>query len=459
MLKDRYGNALSTASAAARDAYVRGVESLMAATPGTDTAFADSIAADEGFALGHISLARAKQLMGRGHEAKAPRARALELAAGTTPREQSQIAIFDKILTGQGEAALAAIREHIKDWPRDAMALAPATSVFGLIGFSGRVGRERTSSRCSSRSRRTMATTGGTARSLPSRRSSSACSTRASATSSGARRYPQSAHAAHIRGHLYYERGEREAGLAFLTDWMKDYPRDGLMHCHNNWHKALWSMETGRQRRRLAHLQRGAAARRRLGAAGQCRDRLPGLPAARRDGGRAAPARAVARAREYSTQWFGRPGLSFVDMHTVLAYAMAGDDEKLAPSSTIRAARPGDMVPPMARGFAAYARGDFKTRSPRSSPCSPPTSGWAAAARNATCWNTSSPRAGRSECPRSSPPPHNAKPRPPALKTASRRTPCHRSEPYRPERTVSSERPTNVSSEQRGTTGPSPRSR
>ena len=32
MLKDRYGNELSTASTAARDAYVRGVDSLMAAS-------------------------------------------------------------------------------------------------------------------------------------------------------------------------------------------------------------------------------------------------------------------------------------------------------------------------------------------------------------------------------------------------------------------------------------------
>ena len=53
----------------------------MAATPGMDTAFQDSVTADEGFALGHISLARAKQLLGRGHEAKAPLARAKELAA------------------------------------------------------------------------------------------------------------------------------------------------------------------------------------------------------------------------------------------------------------------------------------------------------------------------------------------------------------------------------------------
>ena len=71
MLKDRYGNELGTQSAAARDAYVRGVDSLMAATAGTDQAFAEAVAADDGFALGHISLARAKQLMGRGHEAKA----------------------------------------------------------------------------------------------------------------------------------------------------------------------------------------------------------------------------------------------------------------------------------------------------------------------------------------------------------------------------------------------------
>ena len=35
MLNDRYGNPLSTNSTAARDAYVRAVDSLLAATPGT----------------------------------------------------------------------------------------------------------------------------------------------------------------------------------------------------------------------------------------------------------------------------------------------------------------------------------------------------------------------------------------------------------------------------------------
>ena len=79
-LQDRYGNPLGTQSVAARDAYLAGVDSLMAATPGMDTAFQKSVEADENFALGHRSLARAKQLLGRGHEAKAPLVRAKELA-------------------------------------------------------------------------------------------------------------------------------------------------------------------------------------------------------------------------------------------------------------------------------------------------------------------------------------------------------------------------------------------
>jgi tetratricopeptide (TPR) repeat protein len=361
-MKDRYGNELSTTSTAARDAYVRGVDSLMAGTAGTDTAFAEAVAADDGFALAHIALARAKQLMGRGHEAKAPRARALELAAGTTPRERSHIAIFDKILTGQGEAALAAIHEHMKDWPRDAMTFTPATSVFGLIGFSGRVGREVEQ----------LAVLEPLEKHYGDdwwyRTQLAFAQIELGQFDEGQRNidaalaaYPQSAHAAHIRGHLFYELGEREAGLTFLTGWMKDYPRDGLMHCHNSWHMALWSMETGRHadawRIYDEALRPGAAWGPQVNVA---TDGPAFLIRAEMAGQERRPElwRELA---EYSTRWFGRPGLSFVDMHTVLAYAMAGEDEKLAAFSASPRGAAGDMVPPMARGFAAFARGDWKT--------------------------------------------------------------------------------------------------
>jgi len=142
MFQDRYGNSLTTSSAAARDAYVTGVDRLLGGDAKIEDAFRAAIAADDGFALAHIALARALQVLGRGAEVKAPRERAIALAAGTSEREQSHIAIYAKILTGQGAAAIPLVLEHVKTWPRDAMVLSPITSVFGLIGFSGKSGRE-----------------------------------------------------------------------------------------------------------------------------------------------------------------------------------------------------------------------------------------------------------------------------------------------------------------------------
>ncbi|MDP2329369.1 MAG: tetratricopeptide repeat protein [Reyranella sp.] len=360
MLKDRYGNDLSTNSSTARDAYLAGVDSLMAATPGMDTAFQAAVTADEGFALGHISLARAKQLLGRGHEAKAPLARARELAAGTTPREQSQIAMFEKILTGQAAAALEAIHEHLKSWPRDAMALAPATSVFGLIGFSGKVGREVDQLAILAPLEKYYGDDWWYRTQL------AFAQIELQMFDDGARNieaalagYPKSAHAAHIRGHLFYETGEREAGLAFMTDWMKDYPRDGLMHCHNSWHLALWSIETGRHQEAWriydSALRPGAAWGPQVNVATDC----PAFLLRAEMAGQPRRPELWRELGEYATKWFGKPGLSFVDMHTVLAYAMAGDGEALTMFTESPRGAAGDMVVPLSRGFEAFAGGDW----------------------------------------------------------------------------------------------------
>jgi hypothetical protein len=361
MLKDRYGNELGTTSVAARDAYQAGMDSLLSATAGMDAHFAAAVAADDGFALAHISLARAKQLLGRGHEAKAPLARARELAPSTTPREQSQIAIFEKILSGQAPAALEAIREHMKSWPRDAMALAPATSVFGLIGFSGKVGREVDQLAMIAPFEKHYGDDWWYRTQLAFAQIELGQFVEGGRNIGAAlAAYPDSAHAAHIHCHLFYETGEREAGLAFLKEWMANYPRDGMMHCHNHWHLALWSMETGRHdeawRIYDTALRPGAAWGPQINVATDCpafllRAEMAGQPR------RPELWRELA---DYSTKWFGRPGLSFADMHTVLAYAMAGENEKLAPFTDNPRGSAGDMVPAMARGFTAFAAGNYK---------------------------------------------------------------------------------------------------
>ena len=64
MLTDRYELPLSTASSAARDAYVEGCAAMLTTYPGAIERFDRAIAADPGFALAHA--ARAHVLLERG---------------------------------------------------------------------------------------------------------------------------------------------------------------------------------------------------------------------------------------------------------------------------------------------------------------------------------------------------------------------------------------------------------
>jgi hypothetical protein len=357
-MKDRYGNELSTRSPAARDAYVDGVDRLLSGDAEIDTTLQKAVEADEGFALGHMALARAKQVLGRGHEAKAPLARARELAAGTTEREKSHLAIFDKILSGQGSAAVADIGEHMKSWPRDAMALSPITGVFGLIGFSGKPGREveqlaalepLASGFGDDWWYRTQLAFAEIEQGLFDRGLRN--------IELGLRGNPRSAHSAHIRAHLYYEAGERKEGLAYLSEWAKPYPRGGHLHCHVNWHLALWSMEEGKSddawRIYRDALHPDVAWGPQINVLTDCASFMARAEIA----GEARNPELWGDLARYAARWFPNSGIGFADMHATLAFAMAGDGEALQKLIDQPRGPTADMVPPLARGFAAFARG------------------------------------------------------------------------------------------------------
>lgn len=360
MLKDRYDNPLTTASPAARDAYVQGVDALLSANVDPETSFRAAIAADEGFALGHISLARTLQVYGRGPEMKAPLARALELAPKTTPREQGHIAIFERILTGKAAEALALTREHIKTWPRDAFALAPSTSVFGLIGFSGLLGREEDQLALLEPLDAAYGDDWWFRSLLAFAELEVGLYERARRNiDASLRAFERNGHAAHIRAHLYYEVGERREGLAYIKQWAKGYPRNAHIHCHVSWHQALWEMELGNSAAAWAiyhdSLHPSAAWGPQINVLTDCASFLFRSEIA----GEARKPELWRDLSAYAQKWFPNPGVTFADVHAALAHAMAGDGEALAKIAEHPKGTAADVVGPFAKAFGSFARQDW----------------------------------------------------------------------------------------------------
>lgn len=360
MLQDRYGNPLTTQSQAARDAYITGVDKFLSADAGVEDAFRQAITADEDFALAHLSLARTLQVFGRGPEIKAPLDRALALAPHTTPREQSQIAIFQKILTGQGAIAVPLITGHLETWPRDAMVLAPITGVFGLIGFSGKSGREveqlaALEPYADAYGEDWWYRTVLAFAQIELHRFDQGQRNIETAL----RGHPRNAHAAHIRAHLFYERGERTEGLTYLNDWNAAYPREGALHCHNSWHLALWSLELGHTGDAWAiyrdALQPAATWGPPLNVLTDCASFL-----ARADmAGETVDPALWQDISQYAARWFPNSGIIFADIHSALAFAMAGNQDALRGIIDNPKGPAADILAPIARGFEAFARQDW----------------------------------------------------------------------------------------------------
>ena len=246
MLDDRFGNALTTASDAARVAYVDGCDLLMTQWPGAVAAFDLAIAADPGFALAHAGRARALQMAG-----DVPAARAAIAAAkgfiGQPARETSHIAVFDLMLNGPPGAALAQVRRHVESWPRDGFVVATSTNQNGLIGMSGQAGREADQLDFLA----ALAPHYGDDAWFNSHygMALSELGHHAAARSRIERSLaagPRNAYAAHSMAHLCYETDDAGAAIAFLGPWLADYPREGLMHGHLSWHLALMHLDQGR---------------------------------------------------------------------------------------------------------------------------------------------------------------------------------------------------------------------
>jgi tetratricopeptide (TPR) repeat protein len=366
MMHDQYGLALSTASAAAQKAFVEGSMLALTLYPGAVDAFDRAIAADPAFAMAHT--AKAQMLM---REAKVPAAQAAQAAAtacaaGITAREASHIRFYDLAFAGRTEDAIAALREHLKEWPRDAMVLASCANPNGLIGASGRAGQKHQIAELLdslaphygddfwflAHHAMALSEDGRTAAARPKIERSVAIN-------------PRNAHGAHGFAHVCYETNEGDQARAYLTTWLQTYPKEGFFHGHLSWHLSLCMLAAGdfAEAARLygeaisldSH-SGGPQQKMSDGAAFLWRSELAGHP---RDG------EAWRRLHDYANTALPRPGSGLADLHVILAQAVMGDMsgletrarqmEEMAKAGRYPSA---SYLPGLTRGFAAFEKGN-----------------------------------------------------------------------------------------------------
>jgi tetratricopeptide (TPR) repeat protein len=367
MLTDRYGLGLSTASTAARDAYIEASDRALTFYPGAVEAYDRALAADPGFALAHAGKAQVLLRQGNAAAARTSLAAARDTATGLSEREASHIEFFDLASSGRTDSAIAAAYNHLALWPRDALVVSTTANPNGLIGGSGRLGQKRQVAVLMDglaphygddywfMSYHAMALSEdgrlAAARSIIER--SIALN-------------PNNAHGSHSLAHVCYESGDPDTARDYLSSWFTTYPREGFFYGHLSWHLSLFEIQAGNWDR-ASHLYRDAIALDRHsggpqqkmsdGAAFLWRSELAGYP---RD------AAAWRGLYDYANTALPRPGSGLADLHVILAQAVMGDEAGLEARSRqmeemAREGRypSGDYLPRLARGFVSFERGDF----------------------------------------------------------------------------------------------------
>jgi len=356
MLTDFYGNHLTTNTGLARDSYDIGLRAFLSANYGAQEAFSQAVEADPNFALAYLGLARAFISSGQITDAKAALVKAKNLLEGLTSREKSHFLCCELVFLGEAKKARAAVYKHVSEWPCDAMIAQMCTSVFGLIGFSGEVGREN-------------ALLDYTAKLLPhygedwwmmSMHAISLCEMGQTLKSmqlmeKALNLNPRNANAAHFFAHILYEENEVLAGRDYLSAWMPNYDRRSLLHGHLSWHQALWALHAGDERTMWEIVD--ASVLNETGSSlpiNVLTDTASIYYRADLAGYNVSVERWI-KLSEYAAEKFPNMGQSFADIHAALAHSMAGNEEYLSKLITGSSGFAGDIVPAVAKAWKAIS--------------------------------------------------------------------------------------------------------
>lgn len=377
--RDRYGYELTTTSAKAAELYGEGVDCSLSGEAGAEAAIEAALKEDGSFALAHVAAARQAQFLGDMAAAKAGKERAQVLAGGVTARERRHIAAMSAAIDGDGDGAVALIREQLAEYPRDAFLLSQAVGPFSLIGFGG--GPDW------------RAETFALLEPLAAEYgedwwflSSYAFATNELYRFEDARRLaerslalrPRSGHGSHTLTHVFFETGDAGGGAAFLKGWLPGYERAATLFSHLSWHQALFALKQGQtdlvmriyDETLKPSVCTGVPVITIADAASLLwRCDLYGVEH---------PGGAADELAAWVANAFARVGITFADEHAALAYAGAGDGEsldRLASDLRKREAAGKQQAGPVALAIvdaiAAFAREEYGAAVDRLTPLVP----------------------------------------------------------------------------------------
>jgi hypothetical protein len=363
---DGYGLSIAC-SAQAAEHYRRGAELMFLSQPGADAAMEAAVTADPGAALAHGALARIHQMNGDRPASMAAIAAAREAVAGASERERSHIEVVANGIEGKAPKSLALALEHLERWPRDSVILSLPLGPFGLYAFSGMADH------------------------IPARRalcerykdlhlgdwwfqsmygfvlveSGETAAGRALVERAFAER-PDSANGAHDMAHALHETGQAAAADALIDGWLPGYDRSGILHGHLAWHQALTALDQDDPERALAiyrtHVRPAASKALDINIVTDAASFLWRLGLH----GHAVDAELWRETADFAYGAYPHAGFAFVDVHTAMAAAAAGDGDQLQQRlETLNARveagsyRAGDIGPVAFRALAAFAAGRY----------------------------------------------------------------------------------------------------
>jgi tetratricopeptide (TPR) repeat protein len=243
MGEDRYGLPVTTASERAFTAYCEALDLALAQRDGAHQLLGQALEADASFALAWALLGLQQRATGDIAGGNESIKRALGYAAHCTEREQSHLEVIERFAMAEGTTE-AAIREHLRVWPRDALILMQAHFFYNLM--DPRPDRDT----------RLLATTEAVAPAygddwfmlgelaFAAEEKGGYSRARDLAEQSLAAN-PMNAMAAHPLTHVLLETGAADQGTSWLRAWLADWDRPGVFACHLTWHIALFRLAVG----------------------------------------------------------------------------------------------------------------------------------------------------------------------------------------------------------------------